>query len=146
MLANLSQKLLRKPARVRGFAEFSVLQKWGEIFPGYAQFMRPVSLKKGVLRVATNSASAAHNLRLQGPFLIARVNQYFGYNAVKDIKYDIRHFTIEDEKMVPQLIADDEALSYAHQACDKIESDELRESFEKLASMVFMEKKKGLQK
>lgn len=140
-LSSLSQKILRKPAKIRGFAEFSVLEKWVEIFPSYAPFMRPMSLKRGVLKVATNSGSAATNLRMQGPYLIARINQYFGYNAVREMKYIIRDFDSSVENILPDLIENDESLTYAVQACEGIKDDSLKKSFQRLASMVYIEKK-----
>ncbi|MFT7433140.1 MAG: hypothetical protein ACI9TY_000768 [Alphaproteobacteria bacterium] len=140
-LASLSQKILRKPAKIRGFAEFSVLEKWVEIFPSYAPFMRPMSLKRGILKVATNSGSAATNLRMQGPYLIARINQYFGYNAVKEIKYIIRDFDSNYPTSLPQLVEDEESLAYAQQSCETIKDTSLKESFQRLAAMVYAEKK-----
>tara|TARA_R110000868_G_scaffold262401_2_gene521029 strand:- start:11771 stop:12214 length:444 start_codon:yes stop_codon:yes gene_type:complete len=140
-LSILSQKMLRKPAKVRGFAEVSVLEKWVEIFPSYAAFMRPMSLKRGVLKVATNSGSAATNLRMQGPYLLARINQYFGYNAVKEIKYHIKEFDAQTNDIFPQLLEDEGSLAYAESTCSSIEDDSLRASFQRLAAMVYIEKK-----
>lgn len=142
-LSFLSHKMLRKPARKRGFVEVSVLEKWPEIFPSYASFMRPIAMNKGVLKIATNSGSAANNLRMQGPYLIARINQYFGYGAVKDIKFDIRYFTVEEKIMVEPLKETEESVLYAKKTCDGIKEVELKASFEKLAAMVFEEKQRN---
>ena len=139
-LGFLSHKMLRKPARKRGFVEVSVLEKWPEIFPAYAAFMRPIAINKGVLKVATNSGSAANNLRMQGPYLIARINQYFGYAAVKDIKFDIRHFTAEEKRQIEKLTASPQAVDYAHKSCESIADHSLKQSFENLAMMVYEEK------
>jgi hypothetical protein len=139
-LSFLSHKMLRKPARKRGFVEVSVLEKWPEIFPSYGAFMRPVALRKGTLKVATNSGSAANNLRMQGSYLIDRINQYFGYGAVKNIQFDIRHFTAEEKVRVEPLVASDKAVEYAHDICKDIKNDGLQASFENLAMMVYEEK------
>lgn len=139
-LSFLSHKMLRNPARKRGFVEVSVLEKWPEIFPSYAAFMRPVALRKGTLKIATNSGSAANNLRMQGPYLIARINQYFGYAAVKNIKFDIRYFTAEEKFVIEPLTVSEKAVEYASEICQNIENDELQESFKNLATMVYEEK------
>lgn len=139
-LGFLSHNLLRKPARKRGFVEVSVLEKWPEIFPSYSSFMRPIAMNKGVLKIATNSGSAANNLRMQGPYLIARINQYFGYGAVKDIKFDIRHFDVDEKVLFKPLQASEKAFEYAHKTCENIQSDTLKQSFENLAMMVYEEK------
>ena len=136
----LSHKILKKPAKIRGFAAFSVLEKWQEIFPAYAKYMRPLSLRKGVLRVATNSGSAATNLRMQGPYLLARINQYFGYNAVKSIQYSIRNFSVEEEPLTMYLEDNENSITFAEEACASIENNILQKSFERLASVIYLEK------
>lgn len=102
--------------------------------------MRPIAMNKGVLKIATNSGSAANNLRMQGPYLIARINQYFGYGAVKDIKFDIRHFDIEEEIPFHPLKISEKAVEYAQETCQNIKDDALKQSFANLAMMVYEEK------
>lgn len=102
--------------------------------------MRPVAMNKGVLKIATNSGSAANNLRMQGPYLIARINQYFGYGAVKDIKFDIRHFEVDEEPSFQPLTVSKNAVEYAEETCQNIKDDALKESFANLAMMVYEEK------
>ncbi len=102
--------------------------------------MRPVAMNKGVLKIATNSGSAANNLRMQGPYLIARINQYFGYGAVKEIKFDIRHFEVDEETTFQPLTVSKKAVEYAEQTCQNIKDNALKESFANLAMMVYEEK------
>ena len=133
---------MRSPAYKRGFYETALLQKWYEIFPAYAKFMRPVKLFKGRLVIATNSPSAAHNIKMQGPFLIQRMNQFIGYAAVKEIKFEIRTFTPDEEKSVPTpLVADSVAQLSAQVKCETITDDDLRQCFERLGGLIEMEKR-----
>lgn len=136
----LSRKLLTKPAKMRGFAEFSVLEKWSEILPSYADFLRPVSLRNGTLRVMTNSSSAASNLKMQGPYLLSRINSYFGYAAVQEMKFEIKHFEVEPLTVKEQLAPSKEMEELALYGCEHIEDAELKASFAKLGALFYAQK------
>jgi predicted nucleic acid-binding Zn ribbon protein len=52
---------------------------WREVAgPGLAPFAEPVSERDGVLTVACESATWAHELELLGPDLLSRVNEALG--------------------------------------------------------------------
>lgn len=136
-LGGLSTDAIGKVARSRGFYESAILTHWHEILPEYAAFTCPLKLFKGTLTLATNSPSAAHNIKMQGPYLIQRINQFFGYGAVKEIKFLIRSFEadIKPAKMKP-LEPSAEALSQAKKDCADVEDDELRNSLANLSAII----------
>jgi predicted nucleic acid-binding Zn ribbon protein len=64
-----------EPATVLGQAQ----RAWREVAgPGLAPFAEPVSERDGVLTVACESATWAHELELLGPDLLARLNEALG--------------------------------------------------------------------
>lgn len=52
-----------------------------------AQLCDAVSLERGVLCIATAHTALAHQLRLDGPVLIAALNQRIGANAVQRLRF-----------------------------------------------------------
>ena len=132
---------MHKPARARGFYEPIILQKWSEIFPSYADFLRPVKLKNGTLTVATNSASAAHNIKMQGPYLISRINQFIGYGAVKKLHFQIVSFLppASQESTEPLYITPEAQRKSVHM-CKNITDDTLRGCLERLGACILSQK------
>ena len=64
-----------EPATVLGQAQGA----WREVAgPGLAPFAEPVSERDGVLTVACESATWAHELELLGPDLLTRLNEALG--------------------------------------------------------------------
>ena len=90
--ARASDKILDRAIRAKGFAKAEIVKKWAHIVGDeLAQVCFPVSLKfpmkqraGGKLTVKTTGAYAPLLQHRLG-FIIERVNQYFGYGAVKDI-------------------------------------------------------------
>lgn len=139
---DITGKLLKPAGRKRGFFETVLLERWYEIFPSYAAFMRPVKVWKGCLVIATNSPSAAHNVKMQGPYIIARINQFMGYDAVTSLKFQVKYFPVKrEEEKKNSLKADALAVEKAHEKCAHIKDEELRKSFQSLTEMVEMEKR-----
>lgn len=142
-VGGITTSLMKNSARKRGFYESVLLQKWYEIFPAYAKFMRPVKMWKGRLTIATNSPSAAHNIKMQGQYLIQRMNQFVGYGVVKELKFEIRSFTPDEEEMLPTpLEVDSKAALDAKAKCASIIDDDLRACLERLGGVLEMEKRK----
>jgi hypothetical protein len=52
-----------------------------------AHLSQAVSLERGVLCIATAHSALAHQLRLDGPVLIAALNQRIGANAVQRLRF-----------------------------------------------------------
>jgi predicted nucleic acid-binding Zn ribbon protein len=55
-----------------------------------AALCHAVSLERGVLCIATAHTALAHQLRLDGPVLIAALNQRIGTNAVQRLRFTPR--------------------------------------------------------
>lgn len=135
-VGGLTGKVMRSPAAKRGFFEMILLEKWDEIFQGNAKFMQPINLWKGKLTIATNSPSAAHNMKMQGPYLISRLNQFVGYGAVNEIRFQIRSFLPkETPEKAKEIQVSEQAKFLAKQDCAHIEDSDLRSSFESLGAL-----------
>ena len=141
--SGLTAKIMRKHARARGFYETILLDKWQEIFPSYASFLRPIKLKNGTLTVATNSPSAAHNIKMQGPYLISRINQFVGYGAVKKLQFQVVSFTPEVQEDAPQkLEIKPDAAKKSDSLCKNVADDALRDCLTRLGGYILSEQKK----
>jgi len=139
-LGGLSATAISKVARSRGFYESAIITQWNEILPEYAKYTCPLKLYQGTLTLATNSPSAAHNIKMQGPYLMSRINQFFGYGAVKKIQFRIRSFegTHRDDP-VNLREPSKGATAKAQENCKDIPKDDLRESLEKLNALIYSE-------
>jgi hypothetical protein len=146
-LGGLSTDAIGKVARTRGFYESAILTHWHEILPEYAAFTCPLKLFKGILTLATNSPSAAHNIKMQGPYLIERINQFFGYGAVKDIKFLIRSFEADIKKPKNKPIkATEKAIKQATADCVDVNDEDLRNSLINLEALIVTEMDSGTNK
>jgi predicted nucleic acid-binding Zn ribbon protein len=68
----------------------SVAIAWKEVVPqGLAGFCRLADVARGKARIVVSSPSYLHQLRLQGPDLLAKLQQRAGRGKVKDIKFEI---------------------------------------------------------
>lgn len=142
-VGGLTERALKSPAAKRGFFEAILLEKWDEIFQGNARFMRPVNLWKGKLTIATNSPSAAHNIKMQGSYLIGRLNQFVGYGAVKEIKFQVKSFLPKEDIVKPEEVkVSKQAALSAKVECAHIEDEDVRICFEGLSGLIKMNPKK----
>lgn len=77
----------------KGFAETDVLLRWAEIAgAALAEVCRPVKVHYGAQRtlgatlVVQTTSGRAPEVEMQGPALIDRVNQFYGYRAIQRLK------------------------------------------------------------
>ena len=133
-------KLLRSAVRKRGIADADMPARWAEIVPEYKDYSRPLKMYQGTLTIASNSSSAAHNMQMQGDLLIQRINTFFGYNAVKSIKFVIRSFTeMEEIAKMTRLKIGEEAEAKSAKMCDSVTNKELKEKLQGLGEAVFQD-------
>jgi hypothetical protein len=145
-LGKFINKFVSKEARKRGFAEVSIIQKWHEITPAHGNYTTPEKLFRGVLTIAVPSGSAKLAVQMDSPILIERINQFFGYEAVKKIRFILRQF--EFEKKVAKKIEQptDAARIRATARCANIKDLKFQEQMIKLGALIEMENVKHLKK
>ena len=91
-LARVSDSFLDKAIRKKGFAQVEVIKKWPQIVgTDLAQACYPTGLKfpvgqkaNGMLTVKAES-SFAPLLQHRQPYIVEKINQYFGYRAVRGL-------------------------------------------------------------
>jgi hypothetical protein len=134
-----TSKFVTKEARKRGFAEAAVLQKWQQITPAHGRYTIPEKLFKGTLTIAVPSDSAKLAVQMDSAVLIQSMNQFFGYEAVKKIRFVLRQFNFEQK--VAQKIQEptDADRNRAMARCAGIEDLQLRERMIKLGALIEME-------
>lgn len=143
-LSKITPKCLNRTASRRGFSELTVVTKWHEIVPAYSAYSRPVKLYNGILTIMASSSSAARNMDMQGQPLIDRINQYFGYGAVRKLKFVNRSFQIENREVEVQVICpDDMAKNTAKERCSDVRDEKVREALERLGSVFEMIKRES---
>lgn len=92
----------RKILGARGFVEVDILTEWDKIVgPELAQYSFPQKINfgkeknNGTLYLAVPSGAYALELQQRSKYIIDKINTYFGYNAVSNIKI------IQNSGMVP---------------------------------------------
>jgi hypothetical protein len=151
LLGTLTHKMLGKKA----FAEADVLCHWTEIVgEETAAYTQPVkiSFKKGertggVLHLETAGGAFALELQLKSKILISKVNTFFGYEAVKDLKIvqnpmafqNLQKSTHNCEKM---LVTPEEE-TYIESLSENIGNSELKAALCRLGQAVVSHNKEG---
>ena len=92
-LSRLLTHLLSPAARKRGFAEVKVLEDWPRIVgAGMAKRCQPLRIEfargaiAGGTLVLQAAGGAALELQHMGPQLIERINDYFGFRTVRQLR------------------------------------------------------------
>ncbi len=97
----------------------------------------------GVLRLRVPNGAFALEVQHRKNFLMQKINAYFGYNAVADIRIvqdgnrnwdmDLKNNQLDEEKI---LVSEDEQI-YIEQLSDGIKNEKLREKLVSLGKKVF---------
>lgn len=146
-IGKLAQKILGS----RGMSEIQILAAWQDIVgTELATYSLPLKIDfpkdkrtDGVLHLACSGGAYALELQHRTPFIIEKVNTFFGYQAVAKIKINQNHqlphgkppVKAEDnpEKM---LVTKDEE-NYIKETAEQIQNPELRARIESLGKKIF---------
>jgi hypothetical protein len=93
-VARLAERLTRTALGKRGFAAADIIARWPEITgPDLASLACPLQVKfprgrnaGATLLLRVSSSAAATLLQFKSPVIVARVNRFFGYEAVARIE------------------------------------------------------------
>lgn len=144
-VAGLTKPLFAK----RGLADGRIAKDWPEIVgPELSERTLPEKIAysphksvDGALVLRTDSGALALELQHLTPFLIERVNSYFGYRAVASIKLvqgPLPHRPKPEAPKPPRPLEPEEEASL-DQALDGITDPELREVLERLGRSILGE-------
>lgn len=143
MLKPLATKLLGK----NGFTEVDLLTNWHEIAGDIAEYTLPkyISFQKnkridGVLNVEVPSGAFALELQHREKFIIAKINAFFGYNAVARIKIlqnaEIQLQDVDDVRNNQKMLVTEEEENYIKELSDGICNKELQIQLERLGKHI----------
>ncbi len=145
---SVTTKVLLKPLIERyGAAYVQVLLDWANIVgPRFAELSQVVHLKfplnkktEGVLQIRCLSA-AIPLLQAQSPQIIDRINRYFGYNAVAQLRFQAGLVV----KKMPGKIASPKPLKAEAQTeiesiISTVSNDSLRDALKRLGTGIYLE-------
>ena len=150
VLEPLAKKLIGKKA----FAEADVVCNWENIAgKDTASYSKPskIEFKKdertgGTLFIETYSGAFALELQTKSKILIDKVNVFFGYNAVSNIKI-IQNSKpsinlVQDVIKEQKVLVTDEEENYIEMATEGLESENLSDVLKKLGRAIFNDNKK----
>ncbi len=154
-IERLLQPFARKMLGKKAFAEADVLLNWKDIAgEEMASFCQPVQIdfKKGertggVLRVEAAGGAFALEVQLRSRFLINKVNTFFGYEAVKEIKI-IQNPAVAKNLIQPiynsekKLVTDEEE-TYIKSLSEGIKHPELEKILQKLGRSIAADNKRS---
>ena len=150
ILMPLAKNLVGKKA----FAEADVICNWKDIAGSeIATYSRPIRIdfKKdervcGTLFVETYGGAFALELQAKSKILIDKVNVFFGYQAVSNIKIvqnSVHPDTnIQDVIKQQKMLVTEEEENYIEKASEGLKSDKLSDALKKLGHSVFNDNKK----
>ncbi len=141
-IAEFSRKLTQDPLGKRGFGEASLVTNWAEIV-GTAQALGSLPLKiafprdersGGTLHVRVSTGGLATEFQYRKELILSRINSYFGYGAVADMRITQGHVPPRAPKpaakpapVLPPAQEQDLQASLA-----TVEDEEMREALAKL--------------
>ena len=137
-VARLTERLTRPALGKRGFTGAEIIARWPEIVGAdLAAFACPLQVKypKGrnagaTLLLRVSSGAAATMLQLKTPTILARVNRFFGYDAVARLEASHGPLPKAPAKVPPVAPAPQSAAVEAQTAA--IASEDLRTALRKL--------------
>lgn len=148
MLKPLAKNLLGK----NGFTEVDLLANWYEIAGEMAEYTLPkhISYQKnnrtnGILSIEVPSGAFALELQHREKFIVAKINAYFGYDAVAKIKIlqnaEMPLQDVDDVGNVEKMLVTEEEENYIKKLSDGICNQELQIQLERLGQKIFYSNK-----
>lgn len=144
MLKPLARKMLGK----NGFAEIDLLTGWKEIvgeeiaaytLPKKIVYQRGIK-NNGILWVDVPSGACALELQLKEKFVLAKINSYFGYDAVAKLKIvqnaEVPLEETEDVRKEQKLLVSEEEETYINSLCEGLENKDLQKRLMSLGRRV----------
>ena len=157
-LTTLAQTLLpcvKKLLGPKGFLEIDILSAWEQIvgaeLAAYS-FPQRLDFKKGektggILHIAVPSGAFALELQHREPQLVAKINTYFGYAAVKEIRLSqsLPLPAASPKRSWPdnpqKTLVTKEEDAYIRDLSQDVQNEELRKTLEKLGQSIFSHNK-----
>jgi len=139
-VGNLALKLARPALGKRGFAGAEIISHWPTIVGAdLAAFACPLQVKYprgrnngASLHLRVSHGAAAAMLQMKIPLIIARINRFFGYEAVADIQAAQGPLPPRARKIPPPPPISEAAAALVEREVSGVSSPELRDALTKL--------------
>ncbi len=153
-LSEIVSNFARKVVGKKAFVEADIISNWGDVVGNnMASFSRPLRIDfkkgertKGILVVEVVSGAFALELQARSKYLIDRVNTFFGYDAINNIKI-IQNitgdFSIDDDIHNQQkMLVTEEEENYIKSLSKDVKNCDLEQALQKLGCAVISSNKK----
>lgn len=153
-IAGVLLPIAKKMVGKKAFAEADIIYNWDDIAgKDIASYSKPLKIdfKKGertggTLYVETYGGAFALELQTKSKFLIDKVNVFFGYQAIRQIKIVQNSKQIEtvsqDVAKTQKILVTDEEENYIEQISSGLNSEGLSNVLQKLGRAIFNDNKK----
>ena len=145
--SDTAKKLLGK----NGFVELDIITNWKKIIgEKTARYVNPLTIDfkkgqrdKGILNLSVESGSFALEIGHKKNLIIEKINSYFGYIAVSDIKIFQTNQSANNKKISTQSTGKKKNLvtfeeqNYIVEQTAQVENKELRDILQKLGNNIF---------
>ncbi len=154
-IEHLLQPFARKILGKKAFVEADILLNWKEIVgEEIAAFCQPLKIDfkkgertEGILRVAAASGAFALELQLKSRFLLNKVNTFFGYEAVKELKIVQNPAVVKNSKQtihnLEKKLVTEEEETYIRKLSEGLKNPELERILQKLGRAIAADNKKS---
>lgn len=153
-MGQIAESLAGRILGKKAFIKADVICHWAEIVgEEWANLAKPLDIefrkeerKKGVLSVEVASGAIALELELKSKLILAKVNTYFGYEAVERIKIIqnlemIKNINQSSDNLEKMLVSKEEE-NYIMQQADAIVNQSLGLALQNLGKAIFKHNKK----
>jgi len=135
--------------------ESDVIFNWYDIVgKTVAQYTNPIKVKydtkqnKRIIHIEVPIGGFALELVHKEKYLIEKINNYFGYNAIHGLKinqsanFKIKQY-INENKKEKEIVLDENEQKYLSEVTSSIKNDKLKEILTKLGESIIKSKKEG---
>lgn len=153
-MGQIAESLAGRILGKKAFIKADVIYHWSEIVgEEWSNLTKPLDIefrkeerKKGVLLVEVASGAIALELELKSKLILAKVNTYFGYEAVERIKIIqnlemIKNINQSSDNLEKMLVSKEEE-NYIMQQADAIANSNLGLALQNLGKAIFKHNKK----
>lgn len=153
-MGQIAESLAGRILGKKAFIKADVIYHWAEIVgEEWSNLAKPLDIefrkeerKKGVLLVEVASGAIALELELKSKLILAKVNTYFGYEAVERIKIIqnlemIKNINQSSDNLEKMLVSKEEE-NYIMQQADAIANSNLGLALQNLGKAIFKHNKK----
>lgn len=146
MLFEETRKIAKDVLGRRGFATLDIIANWRAIVgDDLSSISIPLEVKfprgkgnNGILKIKVNGSAFAQYIAYKKPLILEKVNDYFGYEAVVEVKviqglYEEKEETLHEQTFSSDSITQDKLSPFIQNILTSVADDNLRKNLQRLA-------------